>query len=76
MLPLWWLGATHQIAVSLLWWHSSDRRVSHITTLEACGTSAVATSRHSSDGLSDISGPLLLAPTVPMGCLTSVACCY
>jgi hypothetical protein len=33
----------------------------------AHGTRAVATSPHSSDGRSDISGPLALAPTVEMG---------
>jgi hypothetical protein len=38
----------------------------------ARGTNAVATSPHNSDGLSDISGSLLIALTVATGVLTSV----
>jgi hypothetical protein len=37
---------------------------------------AVATSAHSSDMLSDISGPLLLPPTVATGDMTSGDRCY
>jgi hypothetical protein len=36
----------------------------------------VPTSPHNSDGSSDISNPLLLAPIVAMDALTSEACCY
>jgi hypothetical protein len=38
--------------------------------------SVVATSPHNSDGLSDISGSLLLASIVAMSALTSDAHCY
>jgi hypothetical protein len=42
----------------------------------ARGTRAGATSTHSSDGLSNISGPLLLPPIVAMGNMTSHNHCY
>jgi hypothetical protein len=42
----------------------------------AHGTHAVATSAHSSDELSDISRPLLLAPTVGTGDMTLGDRCY
>jgi hypothetical protein len=41
--------------------------------VKAHGTAAVATSPHSSDGLSDIFDPLVLASIVVTGILTSVA---
>jgi hypothetical protein len=44
-----------------------------------CGTRDMhvgATSSHSSNGPSNISGPLLLPVTMAMGYLTSVSCCY
>jgi hypothetical protein len=37
----------------------------------ACGTSAVADNAHTSDGLYDISGPLLLPPTIVTCSMTS-----
>jgi hypothetical protein len=40
------------------------------------GTRAVATSAHSNDGQSDISGPLLLPPTIATGSMTSEDRCY
>jgi hypothetical protein len=42
----------------------------------ACGTLTVSTGPHSSDRLSNISGPLLLPPTVATGYMTSDDCCY
>jgi hypothetical protein len=36
----------------------------------------VVASAHSNDGQSDISGPLLLPPTIPMGSMTSEDRCY
>jgi hypothetical protein len=35
-----------------------------------------ATSAHNNDELFDIGGPLLLPPTMAMGCLTPVGHCY
>jgi hypothetical protein len=42
----------------------------------ACGMHVGATSAHNSDGLFGIGGPLLLPPTMVMGCLTPVGHCY
>jgi hypothetical protein len=42
----------------------------------ACGTDVVPTNPHSSDGPSDISGPLLLALIVATVLPTSAAHCY
>jgi hypothetical protein len=47
-----------------------------IATVGARGTRAVAASAHSSDGLPDISGPLLLSPTIAMGDMASDDHCY
>jgi hypothetical protein len=47
-----------------------------IVTVGARGTHAAATSAHSSDGPSNISKPLLLAPTIVTDYLTSKDCCY
>jgi hypothetical protein len=41
-----------------------------VATVGAHGTDAVATSPHNNDALSDISGPLLLAPTVATDTMT------
>jgi hypothetical protein len=47
-----------------------------VATIGARGMSLIATSPHSSDESSDISGPLLLAPTIVMVLPTSAARCY
>jgi hypothetical protein len=43
---------------------------------EACDTCVVADSAHSNDGPYDISGPLLLPPTIGMNSMTLEDHCY
>jgi hypothetical protein len=60
---------------SLLWCPSSDGCTSPVATMGHV-THTIATSAHNSDEPSDISGSLLLPPTMATGYLTLEYCCY